>query len=125
MSNMIRQAAGLVAGAAVAAFAVIKPGAADGSCLPATAATDLLLGASDGLDKDTGELVDAPSAGVGEVRLGAAVTRGQKLTADASSKAVPCAPGAGVNHYYFGFAMQSGVAGDRIRYQVARGIKQG
>jgi hypothetical protein len=125
MSNLIRQNPGYVAAAAMAAFAVIKPGAVDGACLPATAATDLLLGVSDGLAKDVGEMVDAPSAGVGEVRLGAAVTRGQKLTADASSKAVPCAPGAGVNHHYFGVALQSGVADDVVLYQVGLGVMQG
>lgn len=123
--SIIRQHPGFLALTAVTALTIVRPGASDGSCLPATAPTDLLLGASDALTKDIGEMVDVPAAGVAEVLCGAAVTRGQPITADATSRAVPCAPAAGVNHRYIGFALQSGVLGDVIAYQVGLGVMQG
>lgn len=123
--SMIRQSPGLLATAVVAALIAVKHGAADGTCVPATAPTDLIIGVSDGLPKDINEMVDVPSAGYAEVLCGAAVTRGQKLTCDATSRAVPCAPGVGVNHQSFGTALQSGVAGDVIAYQVALTTVQG
>jgi hypothetical protein len=123
--SMIRQSPGFLASALVGALLVIKPGAADGTCVPATAPTDLIIGVSDGLAKDAGEMVDAASAGVADVLCGAAVTRGQKLTCDATSRAVPCAPGVGINHQSFGTALQSGVAGDVILYQVGLSTVQG
>jgi hypothetical protein len=51
--SMIRQSPGFLASAAVAALLVIKPGAADGTCVPATAPTDLIIGVSDGLAKSS------------------------------------------------------------------------
>jgi hypothetical protein len=123
--SMTRNHQGFTTTAAVAAFLLVQHGAADDSCTLATGPTQSIIGANDNVAKDIGEIVDTPAFGVHEVALGASVTRGQELTADATSRAVPCAPGAGVNHYYFGFALQSGVVGDRIRYQVARGLKQG
>jgi hypothetical protein len=123
--SMTRNHQGFIALAAVGASLLVQQGASDDACTLATGPTQSIIGASDNVPKDIGEIVDVPAFGVHEVTLGATVARGQELTADASSRAVPCAPGAGVNHYYFGFALQSGVVGDRIRYQVARGIKQG
>lgn len=123
--SMIRQSPGFLAAAAVAAFTAVKHGATDGTCVPATAPTDLIIGVSDGLAKDINEMVDVPSAGYADVLCGAAVTRGQKLTCDATSRAVPCAPGSGVNHQSFGTALQSGVVGDVITYQVALTTVQG
>lgn len=116
--SMIRQSPGFLATAVCAAFIAVKPGAEDNTCVPATAPTDLIIGVSDGLAKDIGEMVDVPSAGYAEVLCGAAVTRGQKLTCDATSRAVPCGPAAGAAHQSFGVAMQSGVAGDVIAYQI-------
>lgn len=123
--SMIRQSPGFIASLPVGAYQAIKPGATDGTCVPATAPTDLIIGVSDALGKDAGEMVDAAAAGVADVQCGAAVTRGQKLTCDATSRAVPCAPGAGVNHQSFGVALQSGVAGDVILYQVGLSTVQG
>jgi hypothetical protein len=123
--SQIRNHAGLLAQAAVAAFLIVKPGNADNTCVPAAAATDKLVGTADGLDKAIGEIVDVPSAGIGEVRLGGNVTRGDPLTSDAAGKAVVAAPAAGANARIIGFAAASGVADDVIQYHISLGVMQG
>lgn len=115
----------VLAQAAVAAFLIIKHGTADNTAALATASSDLLIGANEALAKDAGEMVDYPTAGTGQVRLGAAVTRGQPITADAASKGIFANPGAGVNARIIGFALQSGVLDDVIDYQIAPGAVQG
>lgn len=115
----------VLAQAAIGAYLVIKHGTVDNSAALATVSTDLLIGANEALAKDLGEMVDYPTDGTGEVVLGAAVTRGEPLTADATSRAVTAAPAAGVNARIIGFALQSGVAGDVIDYQIAPGRIQG
>ena len=115
----------VLAQAAIGAFLIIKHGTADNSAALATASTDLLIGTNEALTKDAGQMVDYPTAGTGEVALGAAVTRGDPLTADATSRAVAAAPAVGVNARIIGFALQSGVAGDVIDYQIAPGRIQG
>lgn len=107
-----------LADAAVGANLIVKYGAADGSCALATAATDALLGVSDGLAKLTGEMVDVHIGEIGEVRLGGTVTRGAALTANGSSKAISTTT---VGNRIIGFAEQSGVLDDIVRYQRAPG----
>ncbi len=111
--------------AAIGAFLIIKHGNADNTASPATAPADLLIGTNESLPKDQGETVDYPTAGTGEVRLGGVVTRGQAITADATSRGVAAAPAAGANVRIIGFALQSGVADDVIDYQIAPGQIQG
>lgn len=115
----------LVAQSAVAAFLIIKPGTADMTVVPAAAATDLLLGTADSLDKATGEMVDLDLRPIAEVKLGGAVTRGQPITANAAAKGVAAAPAAGSNVRIIGFAAKSGVADDVIPYFRAPGVMQG
>ena len=103
---------------AVAANLIVKYGSADGECTLATAATDALIGAADGLDKATGEMVDVHIGEIGEVRLGGSVTRGAALTANAASKAVATTT---TGNRLIGYAEQSGAADDVIRYRVAPG----
>jgi len=110
---------------AVGAYLIVKPGTADGAVALATAATDLLVGTSDSLAKADGEMVDMGVGHVHEVKLGGAVTRGQKLTCDANSKAVAAAPGAGANVHIIGVAEMSGVADDVITYHRALSVMQG
>ena len=117
MSNKIRFES-YVAEAAVAANLIVRYGAADGGCTVATAATDALIGAADGLAKTTGEMVDVAIGEIGEVRLGGTVTRGAWLTANASSKAIATTT---TGHQVIGRAEQAGVADDVIRYRVAPG----
>lgn len=115
----------LLAQAATAAFLILKHGTVDNSAALASAATDLLVGTNDSLAKDAGELIDYPTSGTGEVKLGGNVTRGQPITADAASKGVYANPAAGVNNRIIGYALQSGVADDVIDYQIAPGTVQG
>jgi hypothetical protein len=115
----------VLAQAAIAAFLIIKHGSVDNTAVPATAPSDLLLGTNDALGKASGEMVDYPVAGVGEVVLGGAVTRGQPITADAASKGIAAAPAAGANARIIGFALQSGVADDVVDYHIAPGMVQG
>ncbi len=115
----------LLAQAAIAGLLIIKHGTADNTCALATASSDALVGTNDSLAKEAGELVEFPTAGVGEVLLGAAVARGQPLTADATSRAIAAAPAAGTNARIIGFAMASGVLGDVIDYQISPGYMQG
>lgn len=110
---------------AVGANLILKPGAADFTAVVATSATDLLIGSADGLDKADGEMVDLDVRPVAEVKLGAAVTRGQKLTANAAGKAVAAAPAAGSNVHVIGVAAKSGVADDVIPYYRALSVMQG
>lgn len=105
--------------AAVEAFRIIKPGAADQSAIKAAAATDFLMGTSDSLDKATGEMVDVYASPMGEVRLGGTVARGAALTSDANGKAISTTT---VGHRIIGFAEASGVADDVIPYLRALGV---
>lgn len=114
-----------VAQAAVAAFLIVKPGTADNTVVPGAAATDLLIGTADGLDKASGEIVDLDLRPIAEVRLGGNVTRGQPITSNAAGKGVVAAPAAGANVRIIGFAMRSGVAEDVIPYLRAPGVMQG
>lgn len=116
---------GYTAQAAVGAYLIVKPGAADQTCVVAAAATDLLIGTSDSLAKSTGEVVDVACGELGEVLLGGTVTRGQPLTSNASGQAVVAAPAAGSNVRIIGFADYSGVAGDVIPYLRSLGVMQG
>lgn len=111
--------------AAVEAYRIVKFGTADDTVIKAAASGDLLIGTSDGLDKATGEMVDYSVGSVHEVRLGGTVTRGQPLTSDANGKAIAAAPAAGANVRIIGFAAQSGVLDDVIRYFYSPGLMQG
>lgn len=108
-----------LAQAAVDPHLIVKHGTADGTCALATAATDLLIGASDSLAKAIGEMVDVHVGDIGEVRAGGAVVRGNALTANASSKAIATTT---TGNRIIGFAEQSGAADDVIRYRVAPGV---
>lgn len=110
---------------AIAGYLIIKHGTADNTAALATAATDKLIGVNEALNKDAGEMVDYPTAGTGQVRLGGNVTRGDPITADAASKGVTAAPAAGANVRIIGFALQSGVLNDVIDYQIAPSLMQG
>lgn len=96
-------------GAAIAAYRIIKFGADDDHVVQSSAAGDLHIGASMELGADAAEdSIDIALSGAVEVEYGAAVTRGQKLTADANGRAVPAA----TTNQVIGVAMVSGVLGD-------------
>ena len=115
----------LAAQSAVAAFLILKPGTADMTVVPAAAATDLLIGTADSLDKAADEMVDLDLRPIAEVKLGGSVTRGQPITSNAAGKGVAAAPAAGSNVRIIGFAAKSGVADDVIPYFRAPGVMQG
>lgn len=117
MARMVLNTNG-TAEAAIAAFTIVKPGATDGSWVPAAAATDLACGVAGELAVASGERVDVARVGVADVLYGAAVTRGQKLTADAQGRAIPAAAG---NHV-IGTAEVTGVAGDVGSLLIAPGV---
>lgn len=114
-----------LAEAAIAAARVVKFGTADGQVVQAAAATDLLVGVTGPIAPAINERVDVMVAGIADVEYGGAVTRGQKLTADANGKAVAAAPAAGANVHVIGIAQVSGVAGDIGSVLIAPSVMQG
>lgn len=113
------------AGAAIAPFRIVKPGAGDGLVIPAAAATDFLMGVCESVGPDSGERCDIVKAGLADVEFGGTVTRGAPVTSDASGRAVAAAPGAGSNVRIIGFAEVSAVSGDIATVLVAPGVMQG
>lgn len=97
-----------VAGAAVAAYRIVKFGASDSAVLQAAASTDAPIGVTGILGAASGERVDVILSGVAEVEYGGTITRGALITADANGKAVAASAG----NQIIGRAMVSGVSGD-------------
>ncbi len=115
---------------AIAANSIVKFGAADDTMSPAAAATDLLVGISNELglsadDVSKGNMVDIVLEEIAELKLGGTVTRGQKLTSDASGYGVAAAPVAGSNVHIIAIALRSGVAGDIIPVLIEQSVFQG
>lgn len=114
------------ADAAIAAYRIVKFGAADGNVAQAAAATDLLIGTTGRVTATAiGERVDVGRSGIREVEYGGAVTRGAKLTADALGRAVAAAPAAGANAQIIGVAEVSGVLGDIGSMLISISVMQG
>lgn len=104
--------------AAVGALRIVKSGSAAGTCILASAATDLLLGTSDELAHATGEVVDIAVGPVPKVVLGGTVAVGVWLTSDASGAAIATTI---TGNRVIGYAEVAGVAGDVITYHRAPG----
>lgn len=114
------------AGAVVAPYRFVKPGADDDHVVQAAANSDAITGVSDTLGAEAAEdRMDVHQAGIVEVEFGGVVTRGGWVTSDAVGKAVASAPAAGANHQVGGRALVSGVAGDIGRVLFAPGQNQG
>lgn len=114
------------ADAAIAAYRIVKFGAADGNVAQAAAATDLSIGVTDRIAAAAaGDRIDVHRSGIVEVQYGGNVTRGQKLTSDANGKAIAAAPAQGVNNQIIGVAEVSGVDGDIGSMQIAQSVMQG
>jgi hypothetical protein len=115
---------------AIAQYSIVKFGADDSTVSPAAASTDLLLGVANELglsaaDVSNGSTVDIVVDGIAELQLGAAVTRGQKLTSDGNGLGIPAAPAAGVNAQIVAIALRSGVLNDVIPVLVEQSVMQG
>jgi len=101
------------AGAAIAAYRIVKFGDDDDHVIQAAAATDTQIGVTGKLGADAAEdVIDITLTGAAKVEYGGSVTRGALLTADANGKAVAAAPAAGVNNAVIGRALKSGSSGD-------------
>lgn len=110
---------------AIAAFTIVKAGSADGQVLAAAAVADKLIGVTTDIAAAINERCDVMVVGIADVLYGAAVTRGDLLTTDASGRAVTAAPGAGVNNRVIGTALVSGVLGDVGQVNIAPSMMQG
>lgn len=107
-----------VAFAAIAAFRIAKHGANDGEVVQGAAATDALMGVTEGIAPAAGERVDIVKSGLADIEYGGAVAKGDPLTSDADGRAVK-ATAAGSR--LIGFAEVAGVAGDIGLVDIALG----
>lgn len=118
-----------VAGGTIAAFTIIKKGADDNTVVAAAAASDKLLGVTAGPVQNssvTGDRTDIVVAGIGEVIAGAAFVVGDKLTSDASGRAIVSAAAAGTNNPIVGVALKdAAAAGDIVQLLVSPQTFQG
>ncbi len=107
--------------AAIGAYLIAKfsDTANTSSISPATAATDPLAGTTGQIGGDVGDMCDIDRAGIGKVRLGAAVAAGDPITANAASKGVKATA---LGQRIIGFAEEPGVADDIIDYLIAPGV---
>jgi hypothetical protein len=96
----------------IAPYTIVKAGTAVGSVIPATTATESLMGVATMVSADSGERVDIILMGVAEVLYGGNVSAGDYLTSDSNGKAVAAAPAAGTNNGIIGKAILAGVSGD-------------
>lgn len=112
--------------AAIAAYRIVKFGAADGGILQAAAATDKLVGITDRLAAAvSGDRIDVVRSGIAEVEYGGAVAAGDLLSADASGRAIVAAAAAGSNVRFIGVAEVAGVLGDIGSLMIEPGSFQG
>lgn len=104
------------AGAAIAAYTLVKMGAADGAVIAAAAATDAIVGATMEVAPASGERVDIIQAGIAEVKLAGTVTRGAWITSDGSGNGVATTT---TGNQVIGRALTAGVSGDIIPVLIA------
>ena len=100
-------------GAAIAAYRLVKHGAADGTVVQAAGHDAPIIGVSNQVSAAaTDPGVDIVRGGIPEVEYGGAVARGDPLTSDADGKAVKAEALAGEEEWIAGFAEVSGASGD-------------
>lgn len=104
--------------AAIGPYRIVKFGAADGGVVQAAAAADLSFGVCGAVGPALGERCDVVLMGIADVEFGAAVTRGQALTSDASGRAVVAVAG----DQMIGRAQVSGVLGDIAPVLITVGV---
>lgn len=107
------------AGAVVNKFRIIKYGALPAVAVQASAASDALMGVSDGLGANAvGIGFDAIKGGIAKVVYGGPVALGDPLTSDAEGRAVKAAAGDRI----IGFAELPGVLGDEGSVSIQLGF---
>lgn len=117
-----------IAEAAISPNTLVKFGSTDDFVAQAVAATDSVIGVFEGFGANgaaAGERVDVVLAGIADVKIGGAVTRGGEVTANASGQAVASTPAAGSNNRIAGIALASAVANDIVPVLLAPSVKQG
>jgi hypothetical protein len=113
------------AGAAIAAFRIVRFSAAE-TVVQAAAATESMFGVNSDLAVANGERCEVMTDGIAWIEAGAAVTIGALITADSVGRAVAGAPAAGVNNRVIGVALDAATAaGDQIRVLLSPGSIQG
>lgn len=125
MSNNILLAKSYNAGGALNANSIVKAGANDYDVLQAAAVTDKLLGVTTEIATVSADRGDVVLAGIADLKLGGTVTRGDRISSDASGNGVTAAPAAGTNNWIVGIALISGVSGDIIPVLVNPQVFQG
>lgn len=110
---------------AIPARRIVKYGSTDNAVLLAAAATDLFAGVSELGCTAAADRLDIIKDDFAKIEYGGTVTRGQRLTADASGRAVVAAPAAGSNVSIIGIAEVSGVIGDIGEVWISPSVMQG
>lgn len=112
--------------AAIAAYRIVKFGAADGGILQSAAAADKHVGVIDRMPAAVaGDRLDVTRSGIAEVEYGGTVAAGDLLTADASGRAIAVTAGAGTNVRVIGVAEVAGVVSDIGSMLIIPGSFQG
>lgn len=113
------------AGAAIAAYRIVRCSAAD-TVVQAAAVTEALVGATTDVAPLSGERTDVVMGGIALIEAGGAITLAQFVTSDATGRGVAAAPAAGANNRIIGFPLEPAVAaGDIIRVMLSPGSLQG
>jgi hypothetical protein len=100
---------------AIGAYLFVKPGAAEGQVVVATAATDKILGVSNQVGFPANDTGDYITEGEAEVTCGGVVAIGDYLTSNATGQAIATTTAGNVVR---AIALQAGVAGDVINVQL-------
>lgn len=96
------------AGAAIGEYKIVKPNGVN-QVVEADAATDQLVGVSGRGDVAAGETVEVAMVGIANVKAGAAVGRGNHVTANADGEAIGTTT---ANNRIVGTALESAADGD-------------
>lgn len=100
-----------IAGLRIVAFSDVG---ASSKIAQAASSTAPSFGVSDAMGADLGGMCDVHLAGLVSVELGATVTAGAPLMADASGRAITAVGAAATTRRVIGFANEPGVVGDII-----------
>ena len=102
----------------IGAFLIAKHSANDGEVAQASAATDALMGVTDGVAPAAGERVDIVKSGLADVTYGGNVAKGDPLTSNADGKAIKATV---AGSRLIGYAEVAGVSGDIGLVHIALG----
>lgn len=109
------EASAAVAGCRIVAFSDTS---ASSKVAQAATSTAPAIGISGPLGAALGEMCDTILDGQADLDLGGTVTTGSPLMADASGKGIAAVAATATTRRVIGFALEPGVAGDRIKVRV-------